>query len=123
MNDGFYTSIDKLVAFGMNNSLATSMMQTINQAMANMQMPDYAKNNKIDMTSQVTPTAVDTKRFFAAVDDKAIGPLTKNELLQMMANREVTKETLVWYHELPGWAKAGDLSELVLMFNQIPPQL
>lgn len=122
MNDGFYTSIDKLVAFGLNSSLATSMIETMNQAIAAMQLPDYAKNNRIDMTNSVAITPTE-KRFFVAIDEKVVGPVTTNDLLQMMANREVVGDTMVWYHGLPGWAKADDLSELKMLFAEIPPAL
>lgn len=123
MSDGFYTSIDKLVAFGLNNSLATSMVETMNNAMATMNMPNYAKNNRIDMTNQVAVTPATTKRFFVVAKENTVGPLDKDGLSQMIANRDVTKESLVWYQGLPGWVKAGELSELVILFNQIPPEV
>ena len=123
MNEDFYGSIDRLVEFGMSNKVATSMISAMNQTMANMQMPNYATVNQINMQSNVAPKPVSEKRFFAAIQDAPVGPLTKEELMQKIALGEVTQESLVWYQGLPGWAQAKALSDVVILFSQVPPAM
>ncbi|MBQ0046757.1 MAG: DUF4339 domain-containing protein [Prevotellaceae bacterium] len=123
MNEDFYGSIDKLVEFGLSGQLAQSMMATMNSVMANMNMPNYSVINQIAMENSVAVKPVSQKRFYAAINEEIKGPLTADELQHLMATREVTEDTLVWYQGLPGWAQAGVLDELRIMLNNIPPTL
>lgn len=117
MSNDFYGSIDRLVEFGLSGQLALSMMQTMNSVMANMQMPNYAVNNKIDMTSPVALPPTNEKRFFMAIDKAPVGPLSMDELAEKEAKEELTKDTLIWYKGLPGWVEAKKLEELTLLFK------
>lgn len=117
MSNDFYGSIDKLVEFGLSGQVAQSMIQTMNSVMANMQMPNYALNNRIDMTSPVSLPPADEHRFFIAVDKNPVGPLSMNELAEKVAKQEVTGDTLIWYKGLPGWVEAKKLEELTLLFK------
>lgn len=123
MNDDFYGSIDRLIEFGLSGRLANAMIQTMNNAMANMQMPDYANNNKIDMTNNVAVTPTSEKRFFVAMEHNPVGPLDKDELQQKVVAHEIDGDTLVWYQGLPGWVEAKKLDEICLIFNQVSPKI
>lgn len=123
MNEDFYGSIDKLMAFGVSNKIATSMINAMNSAMGSMQMPNYQTVNQINMQSQVAPPPVQQKKFFVAINDTAVGPMDKDELMQKMALKEVTPDTMVWYQGLPGWAQAKTLAEVNILFSQVPPTM
>lgn len=116
MDYDFYGSIDRLVEFGMNGNVAQHMIQTMNNAMAQVQLPDYAKINQTTGISSVTTPASSQKRFYAVVEDSSVGPLSYEELQMMVVDKKVDAESLVWYPGLPGWIQASKLSELSLMF-------
>lgn len=123
MNEDFYGSIDRLVEFGLSNKVAAAMISAMNQTMATMQMPNYNTVNQINMHSNVAPAPVPEKRFFAAINDAPVGPMTKDELMQKIALSEVTEESMIWYQGLPGWAQAKTLAEVVILFSQVPPAM
>lgn len=123
MNEDFYGSIDRLVEFGMSTKIADAMMNAMNSSMANMQMPNYTRVNQINMQSNVAPAPVNPKKYFAAIGDKPVGPMDSDELKQKIALQEVTQDTLIWYQGLPGWAQAKSLSEVQILFSQVPPAL
>lgn len=123
MNEDFYGSIDRLVEFGMSSKVADAMINAMNQTMANMQMPNYTRVNQINMQSNVAVPPASPKRFFVGIDNAPVGPLDIDELTQKIARREVTPETLVWYQGLPGWAQAKTLSEVNILFAQMPPTM
>lgn len=123
MNEDFYGSIDRLVEFGMSDKVAKAMMNAMNSAMVNMQMPNYTKINQINMASSVAVKPIPTKKYFVGIGDEPIGPLDIDELKQKAAVGDLTPETLVWYQGLPGWAKASHLSEVNVIFGQLPPEL
>lgn len=123
MNEDFYGSIDRLVEYGMSDRMATSMIQAMNQAMATMKMPNYSRINQICMQSPVPVPAADVKKFFAAIADKPVGPLGKDELTQRIALGEIQPDTLIWYRGLPGWAPARQLDEVRVLFSMVPPEM
>ena len=64
MNEDFYGSIDKLVEFGLSGKVAEAMMNAMNSAMQNMQMPNYSTVNQINMASPVTMPSMNPKKIF-----------------------------------------------------------
>lgn len=123
MNQDFYNSIDRLVEFGMSNKVAEAMINTMNQTMASMQMPNYTRVNQINMQNPVAIPPVSQKKFFASINDQPIGPLDTDELKQKIALKEVMPETFIWYQGLPGWAQAQTLNEVKILFCQVPPEI
>lgn len=123
MNEDFYGSIDRLVEFGMSMKVADAMMNAMNQTMANMQMPNYQRVNQINMQSNVAVPPVPQKKFFVGIDNAPVGPLDADELKQKIALGQVIPESLVWYQGLPGWAQAKTLSEVNILFSQVPPEM
>lgn len=123
MNEDFYGSIERLVEFGMSMKVADAMMNAMNQTMANMQMPNYQRVNQINMQSNVAVPPVPQKKFFVGIDNAPIGPLDADELKQKIALGQVTPESLIWCQGLPGWAQAKTLSEVNILFSQVPPEM
>lgn len=123
MNEDFYGSIDRLVEFGMSSKVADAMINAMNQTMANMQMPNYTRVNQINMQSNVAVPTMPQKKFFVGIENAPVGPLDIDELKQKIASKELTPETLVWYQGLPGWALAKTLSEVNILFSQVPPEM
>lgn len=57
------------------------------------------------------------KKYFIYQENQQIGPLTFEELQE----RNVGKDTMVWFDGLAEWKKAGDLLELNDLFQAGPP--
>jgi hypothetical protein len=113
-NDNSFNSIERLMDIGLSMAIAQQMMQTMNHAMQNMIIPHF---------QQVNVPMPKTLQFYALVNDIPQGPFTEQELSgHILANR-VVKETLVWFHGMPGWMPAQQVPEVAKLFNSLPPQL
>ena len=59
------------------------------------------------------------KKYHYSDGQNQFGPLDIEELKE----KQIKKDTLVWYEGLANWTKAGDIQELSLLFKAIPPPL
>lgn len=59
------------------------------------------------------------KKYFYAEGDKSYGPFSIEELKE----KNISKETLVWFEELGDWKPAGSVDELKEIFKLTPPPL
>ncbi len=59
--------------------------------------------------------------FYVMVNKKQKGPLTTEEISQMVKDGQVNKDSLVWQNGMKNWSKAGSQSELATIFSAPPP--
>lgn len=59
------------------------------------------------------------KKYFYADGTKSLGPFTIEELKE----KNITRETKVWYQGLEDWHPAGTLQELGDIFKLMPPSV
>ena len=59
--------------------------------------------------------------FYAFVDGQQAGPMSGQQLGQMIQQGSVTPETQVWRQGMPAWAPAGQVPEVSSMFGAAPP--
>ncbi len=59
--------------------------------------------------------------FFVALAGQQTGPFTMDILKQKTAAGEITKDTLVWKTGMAQWIPAGQVPELTVLFNDMPP--
>lgn len=107
MNNDF-SSIERLMEFGMSLAVAQQMVETMNHAIGNMAVPGAG-----------APIA-QQREYFVAVDGAQAGPLSEAELSQLIAAGRVNKDTLIWYRGLTAWKRVYDVPEalkLVLLSN------
>jgi hypothetical protein len=52
-------------------------------------------------------------RWYYAVPEGQIGPITLQELKETLPNLPNAKDVYIWHDSLPDWIRAGDLSEIV----------
>ena len=57
----------------------------------------------------------------SAVDGKATGPYTRDELGRMVADGHVTGDSWLWTPGGPDWQRGRDVSELAELFSAPPP--
>lgn len=83
----FY-SIDCLVEFGMGMAIARQMMNTMNHTMRNMYIP--GAGNPPDHPPKLE------RIYYAVLDGKQAGPFSETELVRLVNDKKLSKETYVW---------------------------
>lgn len=109
-NNSFF-SIDKLVEFGIGMSIAQQMVQTMNHSINNMQIPG-AQNNLQQTESSL---------FYAMIDGSQMGPLTSQELTQLIQLKKLVNETYVWKVGMSDWELAENVPEIIKLVALAPP--
>jgi hypothetical protein len=113
-SDNSFNSIERLMEFGMSMAVAQQMMQTMNHAMQNINIPQF-KNLNLPLPQ---PT-----NYYVLVNDIPQGPFNVQELsAHILANR-ISRETLVWLHGMPGWMPAEQVPEFTKLLIMLPPQI
>jgi hypothetical protein len=59
------------------------------------------------------------KKYFYSDGTNNFGPFTFEELNE----KNITRETLVWFQELGDWKPAGTVPELIEIFQLVPPPI
>jgi len=108
----FY-SIDRLVEFGMGIAVAQQMVQSMNHAMQNMHIPGAGN----PMPSPQKPDRV----YYAVLEGKQAGPFSETELVRLINDKKVSKETYVWYAGLHEWKTAENVPEILRLVALAPP--
>ena len=107
MND--FSSIEKLVEFGMELNIAQQMVASMNQTMHNMKVPG----------SMESPD----KNWYIAIDGRPSGPYTEREVSSMLLDKKITIESLMWCNGMSAWRRAGDIPEILRLLTLLPPAL
>lgn len=97
MNDNGLFSVDNLVEFGIGMAMARQMVDMFNRS-----MPDLSQS-PVDMLY-----ANNGVQYFIGVDGKPAGPVCEAELVQLIRNRSVNKDTLVWMKGMTEWKPIQD---------------
>lgn len=106
-------SIDRLVEFGMGMAVANQMVSTMNRAMQTMHVPG---------SGQTIPQPLQ-QIYFVAIDNKPVGPLNEGELSQLISQKKVKKDTLVWMPGMLGWQPVEKVSAILKIVALTPPEL
>lgn len=109
-----FSSIDRLIEFGMGMSLAQQMVNTMNHAMNNMQVAGVNAGTTGQAGTASAPLAV--TQWYTIVDDRQVGPLNTAELTKLIDNGSVMDNTLIWRPGMPGWQMACNIPEINKIF-------
>ena len=113
------------MGMGMGFAMAGQMMNAMNPMM-NQQQQMYQQPQQGGYQQQqpmAPPPMPAASTFFVAVNGQQSGPFDMNALSSMVANGQLTKETLVWKQGMPAWAAAGTVQELSSLFGAVPPPM
>lgn len=111
MNDDSFFSINRLVEFGMGMAVAQQMVNTMNNAMANMNVAG-------SMNPMQTPSP---QFYYAILEGNQAGPFSEQELSRLIAEKKVVKETFIWKPGMPSWQIAEQLPEILKLVALSPP--
>ncbi|MRJ02121.1 MAG: SPFH domain-containing protein [Epsilonproteobacteria bacterium] len=67
------------------------------------------------------PPIPDREEFYIARDKTPVGPLTKEQLLELVQNGELGRDDLVWREGMEEWKRAEEV--LPDLFKKVPPPL
>ncbi len=90
------------------------------QQMPNTQAPQTGYAPQAGAMPPPIPTAV---QFYAALNGAQAGPFNLQQLQQMVSQRTLTPDTLVWKHGMANWTKAAQVPEIKDIFPQGPPPI
>ena len=113
MNDNNFYSMDKLVEFGMGLGIATQMAASMNQILAQTEIPG---------AGQAMPTQTETV-YYAVLDGKQAGPYSLTEVARLIAEKKIVKETYVWKLGMSKWDLAENVEEVLRLVALTPPPI
>ncbi|MDR2542347.1 MAG: DUF4339 domain-containing protein [Treponema sp.] len=111
----FY-STDRLIKFGMSTSVAQQMVNTMNHAIQNMQIPGAGN----PMRPAQTLTLADIV-YYAMIDGQQTGPFCETELVRLINDKKLSKETYVWHTGLAEWKTAENIPAILRLVAIAPP--
>lgn len=124
-----FSSLDKLVEFGLGVGIANQMMNTMNTALARTAVPGVGVNPGVAVNQNgLAPTALNPntpsaaqgapaapvaeKSYYIVCDNRVAGPMTPAELEELIRRNLVTAKTFCWSPGMTGWALAEDIPEV-----------
>lgn len=116
MNDSNFFSVDRLVEFGMGMAMAQQMVNMMNQSMQQMYVPG-------SIQSMPQPKNQQPQLYYVGINGQQVGPLHESELITMIKNRSVSKDTLAWMPGMPAWKPIEQIPEILKVIALTPPPL
>ena len=113
MNQDNFYSIERLVEFGLGANLAGRMVASMNQALQNVSIPG----------AHYSPLQAPAHHYFAVLDGKQVGPLSDVELIRLMQNAQISKDTLIWRPGLSQWQALQNVPDALRLLALLPPPL
>jgi len=113
MDDRNFFSIDRLVEFGMGMAIAQQMVNTMNNTMQNMYIP--GSGNLLQQPQK--PERI----YYVLIEGKQAGPFCETELVRLINDKKLTKETYIWYTGLKEWKTAENVPEILRLVALAPP--
>ena len=114
--DNSFSSVDRLLEFGMGMAVAQQMVNTMNHCMQNMYVPGAGA--PLSPGVQMPMPQID--KYYLVSNDEVVGPFTTAELSTLVRSKTLTPVTMVWKQGMAGWMKAADVAEVkqILMVKQ-----
>jgi len=117
MNDNNFFSVDRLVEFGMGMAMAQQMVNMMNQSMRQMYVP-----GSIQSMPQPAPQQ-QSNVIYLGIDGQQVGPLSESEVMTLVNNRRINKDTLVWMPGMPAWKPIEQVPEILKIIALTPPPI
>jgi membrane protease subunit (stomatin/prohibitin family) len=71
----------------------------------------------------IPPPVPGQSQYFAVIAGQQAGPFNMAQLQEKINKSEISKETLLWKQGMPSWEKADAISELINLFDCVPPPI
>ena len=113
MDNQSFFSIDRLVEFGLGMGMAQQMVGMMNQYMQQMYVP-----GSIQSMPQPMP-----QTYYVAVDGQQVGPLNDGELVQLINQKKINKDSLAWVPGMLEWKPIEQVPAILKVIALTPPPL
>lgn len=110
MNDDSFRPIERLIEFGLSMNVAQQIASSVSSAMQTVTLPGEGRLQKKADTS-----------FYLAINGKAAGPFTQDDINSLILNNHLSKDSLVWMSGMPEWKKAQDVPAVLRLILIAPP--
>ena len=117
MNQDNFFSINNLVEFGMGLAIAQQMVKTMNHSMVNMNVPGAAPAGAMPSVQE------SSSLFYAVLDSKQAGPLSYQDISQLISGKRIVNETYMWKPGMSNWEIAEKIPEILKLVALTPPRL
>lgn len=119
-----FSSLDKLIEFGLGLGIATQMMNTMNTVISNTAYPGVGINPGVIAPEKVNLNQVPAtlpEEYYIVKEDRVAGPLSEQELDILIKKGIVGRQTFCWRPGRPSWAFAMDIPEVnkLLLLNSV----
>ncbi len=112
MDDRNAYSVEQLVQFGIGVSIAQQMVQSMNLAISNVIGP----GRPLSPSGQQASAS-----YHVLLDEKPAGPFSESELMRLINEQRLTKETFVWRPGLKDWERAENMPDILRLVALCPP--
>jgi len=113
MNNEDFFSIDRLLEFGLGMGMAQQMINMMNQSMKSMYIPGSIQSMPQPITSM----------YYVAIDGQQVGPLNESELMGLIRDKKVSKDTLSWMPGMSTWLPIEKVPAILKLIALTPPPL
>jgi hypothetical protein len=100
--------MDRLIEFGMSMAIARQMTEAMNSSLRSAQA-----------TQREPPQRV----YYAVLEGRQAGPFSETELVRLINDKKLSKETYVWHPGLPRWTTAENAPEILRLVALAPPAI
>ena len=115
-----FSSLDKLMEFGLGLGVATQMMNTMNHAIANTAVPGVGLNPGVSNPAGQNACNPVQHEYYVLVEGRQAGPFSESEMNLLIGKGILTPETLCWRAGLNAWKFAADIpdvNKIFLLYN------
>lgn len=112
MDDNSFFLVDRLVEFGLGLSVAKHMVDVMNNTINNTIVP----GSTIPQQSRID-------NLYCGINGIATGPYTESEFMQLITQKKVTKDTLVWKPGMSNWQPVEDTPSVLKLITLTPPPM
>lgn len=114
MDNNDFFSLDRLLEFGLGMGMAQQMINTMNQSMKSMYIPG---------SIQSMPQQPIASICYVAIDGQQTGPLRESELMELIREKKVSKDTLAWMPGMATWLPIEKVPAILKLIALTPPPL
>jgi len=113
MNEQSFFSIDRLVEFGLGMGIAQQMVGMMNQYMQSMYVPGSIQSMPKPMP----------QTYYVVIDCQQVGPLNDSEIMQLITQKRITKDTLAWVPGMTAWKPIEQVPAILKVIALTPPPI
>lgn len=113
MDNNDFFSLDRLLEFGLGMGIAQQMINVMNQSMKSMYIPG---------SIQSMPQSI-ANIYYVAIDGYQTGPLRESELMKLIQDKKVSKDTLAWMPGMSAWLPIEKVPAILKLVALTPPPL